>query len=387
MLGSYTKCCGCRACEQVCPTKAIIIQEDNEGFLRPHINENKCINCKLCEKHCDFNNEGQDLYSQPKKGYAAVAKDKKILDSSTSGGAFISICMAIEPEAIIYGCAYGDDLKVCHVRTEGVKNAGIFQKSKYVQSDVLDTYSMAKKDLDEGKTVIYSGTPCQIAGLKSFLRKNYERLYTIGLICHGIPSQKFFDSYINYLEKKNNMKITRYSFRERKLVLGETVKGIAFGNGEKRKFRSWGQDYFMNLYLKGKCYRADCYECVYANEQILRPEDITIGDCWNIEKQIPILNADKGVSTIIMNTKKAMSIVEPLGQYMDVYEVDVSILAKNNPNLTRPTKKCKERNEIYALLSKGNTFEEIVPKFVKRLGYSPLLKVGIGKIKKVIRRK
>ena len=309
MIGNFAKCCACRACEQICPQNAIEMKFDAEGFLYPHINWSKCIECQLCEKRCDFNND-LNLFPVPKKGYAATAKNSAVLNSSTSGGAFVSICNAINPDAIIYGCAFQNGLNVCQTRVEGIQNINIFQKSKYVQSDTKDTFRLAEQDLKNHKTVIYSGTPCQIAGLKAYLGKEYDNLYTIGLICHGVPSQKLFDRYIDYLQEKHRIKITKYSFRERNELLGDIQLGISFGNDKKEIRRGWNQDYFMNLFLTGKCYRNDCYTCKYANKDARRPEDFTIGDCWKIEETIQELDAAKGVSTILFNTQRAIDTID-----------------------------------------------------------------------------
>ena len=381
MIGNFDKCCACRTCEQLCPTHAIKMKYNSEGFLYPHIDKSKCIGCKLCENRCDFNND-LNLFSVPKKGYAATAKNSAVLNSSTSDGAFVSICNAINPDAIIYGCAFQNGLNVCQTRVEGIQNINIFQKSKYVQSDTKDTFRLAEQDLKNHKTVIYSGTPCQIAGLKAYLGKEYDNLYTIGLICHGVPSQKLFDRYIDYLQEKHRIKITKYSFRERNELLGDIQLGISFGNDKKEIRRGWNQDYFMNLFLTGKCYRNDCYTCKYANKDARRPEDFTIGDCWKIEETIQELDAAKGVSTILFNTQRAIDTIDRLHKYMNLYEVETQILIKNNPNLIMPTKLNPVRNEIYKALSEEIPFKKFAPMFVKRLGYPHMLRAIYKKFKR-----
>ena len=359
------------------------MKSDEDGFFVATLtNNDKCINCGKCKKVCDFNYPDSKRYNTPKRVFAAVTRRKDIHEASSSGGAFVSICETIPDLDVVYGCSFINKLEVAHVRVEYSENLQKLQKSKYVQSNTKNTFSECLNDLASGKTVLYSGTPCQIAGLKGFLGRDYENLITIGLVCHGVPSQKLFDNYITDLENKYKMSITEYSFRDRHVLLGDTEIGIRFGNGHISKHLGWAQDRFMNIYLRGLCYRKDCYSCIYANEDIRRPEDITIADCWNAKDIAPKLYSETGVSTVIFNTEKSLEVLKKLQNNMECYEISIVDFAKDNTNLVKPTKNSIERDQIYLRMNEGKSFSENVDLFVKRLGYPHVLKVIVNIIRK-----
>lgn len=364
-------CCGCRACETICPVKAISMREDNDGFLLPEIDNRLCVNCGKCDDVCSFTAFNADENSCiPKAAVAGIAINKVILSNSSSGGAFTSLCYAIEEfvgeHCVIYGATLDDKLNVHHVRIDNISHIHNIQKSKYVQSDLRDVLTLAKKDIKDGKYVIFSGTPCQVAGLRNVIDRNNDKLFTIDLICHGVPSQKFFDSYIDWLS--NNKTVSNYSFRSRETILGDTSVGIEYCINGKRVFKGWGQDPFMNVYLKGYCYRESCYVCPFANEEIRRFSDFTIADCWGIEKEYPELDSSKGVSSILFNTQKAIEVKTSLSNYMDMYEIDLDFVKNNNSNLVKPNARPSERHLLYESLNKKMSFKKNVDQVIKKYG-------------------
>ena len=193
----YEKCTGCGACVQRCPKRCISWTEREFGFRYPQIDKDACVNCGLCEKVCPIDKALE--VSAEQKAYAAVHKDDEVLAKSTSGGAFTAIADAIFAQGgIVYGVAMLDGMRVKHIRTSGKDDFEGLRSSKYLQSDTGTTYQMVEQDLKQGKTVLYSGTPCQIDGLKNFLGKDYENLYTADIVCHGVGSQAYFDKYMDY---------------------------------------------------------------------------------------------------------------------------------------------------------------------------------------------
>ena len=205
-------CIGCRSCEQVCPQKAIVMKENKEGFLYPYVEEGKCVNSSLCVKHCPTQSEKSNT-EIPRAVYAFRDKDDTQIMESASGGVGVLVAQkVIEKGGVAYGAAYDEQFNVKHIRIDDLKDLPKIQSSKYVQSDTNDTYSKVLSDLRAEKTVLFSGTPCQIDGLKSFLRQEYENLYTVDLICHGVPSPKFFKKYLEYQNQQEKGKVIYFNF-------------------------------------------------------------------------------------------------------------------------------------------------------------------------------
>ena len=192
-----SKCCGCRACEQICPIEIIHMEEDTEGFIYPQVGD-KCIECKLCEKVCPLLNDNKKLSEEfVPKVYAAHIKDEEILVNSSSGGIFTALAEAVlRQQGMVFGAAYNEEMNVEHICINKIDDLHKLRGSKYVQSNTLATYGQVKQILGKERYVLYVGTPCQIAGLKRYLGKVYERLITVDLVCHGTPSPKIFREYI-----------------------------------------------------------------------------------------------------------------------------------------------------------------------------------------------
>ena len=207
-------CTGCRACEQICPVKCITMKEDKEGFIFPYVDEEKCINCGLCKKKCPQIN--YKLEKRDSKVYAVKTKEKSISQNSTSAGiAYILGKYIIQNNGCVFGCTYNDVLEPIQIMVENEKDLEKLRGSKYVFSNTMHTYTQVKDVLEQQKKVLYVGTPCQIAGLKSFLGRDYEELLLVDIVCHGVPSAKIFKKYIEFLEKKYEKKVVNYEFRNK----------------------------------------------------------------------------------------------------------------------------------------------------------------------------
>lgn len=328
-------CCGCTACASVCALHAISMEPDALGFLYPKVDTEKCTNCGLCEKVCAFNsNYDKSLNLTQPLAYAARHKDMKEVETSRIGAAFIAISdYVLDNGGVVYGAGYTDHFRVIHKRATTKQERDEFKGSKYVQSDLNHVFLQIKKDLKDGLTVLFSGTPCQTAGLNSFIGKKLrEHLILVDIVCHGVPSPYIWKDYIAYLEKKHKDSICQVNFRDKQLF-GWTAhhETFKFSNmmGEKLIPKS-----FTYLFYEHIMFRLSCGVCPYTNTR--RPSDITIADFWGWEKTDPNINTDdKGVSLILINTKKGSMIFDSIKSQM------ITIPAKLDdclqPNLQHPS--------------------------------------------------
>lgn len=339
------KCSCCAACMNICPTQAITINSDADGFKFPEINNDLCIECGLCNKVCAFQNilvNGDG----PIATYAAINKNSDVLSASASGGIFGALAtLVIDQNGVVFGCAYNEDVEPEHICVDNLLDMKKVQGSKYVQSNINTTYKEAKRYLKDGRLVLFTGTPCQIAGLKSFLGKDYNNLITADIICHGVPSAKFFKGYINYLEDKLKGKVIDLKFRDKSKGWGHIEKVIYKKDGilkEKliRPFNSYYHSYFLNGYIL----RENCYECKYACSS--RIGDFTMGDYWGVNKAHPEIETKKGVSVFLVNSKKGIGLIDDLSKYLQLKESIFEQARVQNGPLNRPNVKNEKRDMI-----------------------------------------
>mgnify|MGYP001053716117 CR=1 FL=1 len=335
--GNKAECCGCGACLQICPKQCISMQPDEKGFLYPKIEESLCIHCDLCRKVCP-----EDPAVRPKgegepELYGAVHKDEKVLMESASGGAFPAIVDAFcDKNYVSFGVEYDKDMKVCHNYVTDKAQIGKFKKSKYVQSDTKETFRKAREFLEQGKKVLYTGTPCQISGLKAYLRKDYENLLTVDLICHGVASPELFADYITLMEEKFGQKVVWADMRGKEKRYGNwslinssvKVQNQAVHTNNISKA-------FVGTYLKTIGYRDACFSCSFY--PVPRASDITIGDLWGAETIMPELFDGRGISLILLNSDKGKSLLPEVQKRMKTKPVSLEEATKKNPNLSRPT--------------------------------------------------
>ena len=291
----YKACCGCGACYNKCPVGAITMQENEEGFLVPVIDKNKCTNCGLCVKVCPSLNVQYNNTDKP-ECYAAMADDE-IRMKSSSGGIFTLLAEDIlDKGGYVCGAAFDDNWDVHHIIVDNKNDLEKLRGSKYVQSDTEDCYKKIKKLLDEDKYVLFSGCPCQVAGLYSFLGKNYEKLYTVDILCHGSPSRGVWKKYLN--ENFNKNEIKKINFRDKnKIGWSCSHCTISTKNGDDIV-----TDDFTKLFHASINLRESCYDCKYSKKP--RPADITLGDFWGISEYKKDLNDDKGLSFVLTNNEK-----------------------------------------------------------------------------------
>lgn len=358
-------CCGCGACVQKCPKQCISFQEDNEGFLYPIVNETICIDCKLCEKVCPIINKlkPQEL---PKTLIALKHIDEKIRKTSSSGGAFTAIASKIiKNGGVVFGAQFNHNWKVIHSYTETIAGLDAFRGSKYVQSEIGNSYKEVELFLKSDRIVLFTGTPCQVSGLYNFLQKKYDNLYTLDFVCHGVPSPGVFRWYLQEelnrsanLNNKNTIPIPPIRSipkEEIKLPKGIKIQNIYFRdkingwkkynfslhltksleNGEKESL-IFSNNTLKNSYLYGFIsdiyLRPSCFKC--PTKSLTSSSDFTIGDFWGQEFYFPEFDNDTGVSAVIPNTPKAKDFINGLDNVL-LLQKPFNIFLKYNPSIAQ----------------------------------------------------
>lgn len=344
-------CCGCTACYAICPKGAITMQEDSEGFKYPAIDKSKCIDCGLCCKVCPLDKKLENVIA-PAASFACTAKDKNFARQSSSGGVFAILAnMYVKEQAVIYGAAFDDNLNVCHIRADKKDELKSLYTSKYVQSDMGNTFRQVKGDLDNGKKVLFAGTPCQVAGLKSYLQKDYLNLLSVDFICHGVPSPLVWQRYIIAMEKKLNNKITEISFRDKKDGWKNYYFKLSTANGDVF-YEKHGENIYMKGFLKDLYLRPSCYDCKF--KTLHRASDITLADFWGIEKILPEINVEKGVSLCWASSEKGDTILDKALKQTIYEQVDLNEAIKHNPSAITSVKRHKNRNKFFEDISKSD---------------------------------
>lgn len=338
-------CTGCSACYSSCPNGSIKMVADNEGFLYPEIS-GICINCGKCQRVCPRINKSDCSIDFSQKAYAAVSKNFKIWNRSSSGGAFSEICFAWGDDNTLFCGASWDKLYVKHVCVTGADKIAPLCKSKYISSDLGDSHKQIREHLEKGYKVLFCGTPCQVTGLKRFLNKEYDTLLLVDLICHGVGSPTVFSECIKSLEKDFSKKIVSYEFRSKKKVFDRDHIIKLFFEGNKQPTYITDNRY-LQLFVKQHCLRLSCGEnCIYRNEH--RQGDITIGDFKGLTKVFPYLDGSKkNYSTIVFNTPKGESLLGKLSDRMDLLPCSIEDIKQWNPLFYRHTYFSAQRNDFF----------------------------------------
>ncbi len=342
-LKSKYDCCGCSACVQACPKQCITMLPDSEGFLYPQIDYNQCINCCRCESACPIINIQEE--NQPIATFAAKNKNEGIRFKSSSGGIFTLIAEnTITNGGIVFGAKFNEKWEVVHDYTETIDGISAFRGSKYVQSQIGGNYKKAKKFLEEGREVLFSGTPCQIAGLHRFLNKKYDNLLTIDIICHGVPSPMIWQKYIHQYQQQNP--IANISFRDKTngwknyefLLCNDNDNDNETVFREKRH-----QNIYMNLFLSDLCLRPSCQQCPGKSGR--SHSDITIADFWGVEQLYPEFDDDKGTNLVLVNSGKGDNLFKSLN--CNKIQVNFSTAIKYNPSYYKSVSEPKYRTYFF----------------------------------------
>lgn len=356
-------CTGCTACASVCPKSCIEMKADKEGFLYPHVNEDLCVNCDLCEKTCPVNNSPE--VEPICDAYVVRNKDVPTLIDSTSGGAFSAIANYVfDNGGVVYGVGVTSDLKIQHYGLTSAERERLaeLRGSKYVQSDLGNCFREIKAELENGILVCFSGTPCQVSGLKSYLKKPYSNLITVDLICKGTASPYVLEKYVEYQEKRQRAKIKTIRFRNKTYGYHSGTMKIEFENG-KVYYGSGRVDYMLKSYYKETCSRYSCYQCAFKCDQ--HCSDFTIFDCWHVEQLVPALRDDnKGYTNVIVQTEKGKQLIETLNRYWDFWSVDFQLMKEKDGIMMENSAKMNQNRPIFVDAVCKDGLETAVQKYI-----------------------
>lgn len=378
---NIVECTGCMACANVCAHRAIQVKTDNEGFDRPFVDETLCVDCGLCVKTCPINHHPN--VNKPIEIYSGWSSDEAVRINSSSGGAFTEIARPIlEQGGVVFGCTLNENLQAEHIYVESLKDLEHkLRGSKYVQSRIGNIYAQAKNFLRQGRKVLFSGTPCQIAGLKNYLRKNYDNLLTVDLICHGVPSPLIFEEYKKYIALAEKMNLTDVKFRCKKsswIFYNMTIKGHVEKNREEKVYTGrYYEDPYIRGFLNDIFLRPSCSCCKFTTIQ--RVADFTIADWWGYRR----FQGDsrdferKGVSLLFCNTDKAVELYkEKISLHFFANKRDLDDALKTNPSLVKPYHNDRVRNEFWndyfknGFISVKNKYMiKVKPKLITNIRY------------------
>lgn len=349
-------CCGCGSCAHQCPTQSITMIQDREGFLYPEVDELSCIKCGLCVKLCPILIEKHE--HMPIKAFAAVNPKENVREESSSGGIFTMIAQKIICEGgVVFGARWNKDWDAEHSFTETIEGLKDFRSSKYVQSNCRDCYQRVESFLKIGRKVLFSGTPCQVAALKTYLREEYENLLSIECVCHGVPSPGLWKKYLSEISKGRS--VVEINHRDKKTGWRNYSVVIRFDDGteiiQAHDNNPWVRALINNLTL-----RPSCHSCPFKYYNSYA--DITLGDLWGDQYLIPGQNEDKGISYVIIHTKKAESLCAeiPVLKNIPIYKA-----AYYNSALSVPSKVNKNRTQFFNLMAIGKPFEKTVLNLTK----------------------
>lgn len=360
-LATKETCCGCSACANKCPKTAISMQPDEGGFLNPIVDQSLCVECGACEKACPALGTKSDD-TERIDAYLIQHSDEEIRRQSTSGGAFTAFAQVILSEGgVIYGVIMTEDNMVKHDYVEKVEDLAKFRNSKYVQSQIGSTYTDIKKRLISGELVCFSGTPCQIAGLKYYLGKDYSNLFTIDVVCHAIPSPLVFSKYVA-LTKKRLPKAYKLVFRDKNRGYSYSMMAWYDKDGKNLYRASYELDEWYRLFLHDKCDRNSCYDCKYQNQP--RLSDITIWDCYNAHDICPEMDDNKGTTNVIVWTNKGADIICKARKYAKIVQIDSNLTYSSTINHKR--EKPEWSQETFYKDANSLPVEEFFGKYVPR---------------------
>lgn len=379
----YSLCTGCSACYSICPQSAISMVESDEGFLYPKINSKNCVNCSLCIKVCPIHKINKTTNANP-IFFAAINKNEIERYQSSSGGIFITIAkQIITDNGVVFGAKFAQDNTVIHSWTDKIDELYQFCGSKYVQSVIGECYKDCKTFLDEGRKVLFTGTPCQIEGLKKYLsekgkRLNLDNLVMIDFICHGVPAPLLWRKYLSFIKEKINYKyglIEKISFRNKKNGWKNFSLSFSFQNDFEYS-KSLDKDPYLKIFLKDIALRESCYRCPCRGVE--RESDLTIADFWGIEQFLPELNDDKGTSLVFYNTKQGEKLLSKISEICNFYEIKNKEVRNYNPAIEKSPIRPKERDCFYSDLNKYS-----LRKIIRKYATESLLLCMLGFVRRI----
>ena len=369
-------CTGCYACVTICPQQCITMKSDSEGFWYPAVDKESCLDCSLCEKVCPILQKEQ-VKNEP-KAYACYNKNEEIRMKSSSGGLFTLFAeQVIDHGGVVFGAGFDKEFSVLHSYVETKEELRKFRGAKYVQSKTSDTYKKAEEFLLQGRQVLFSGTPCQIGGLKSFLQKDYDNLICIDIFCHGVPSPKVWKKYVSYREIRADAPVRNITFRRKNN--GWKRYSIAFSFNNNMEYENaFDKDLYMQAFLHNICLRPSCYACNF--KTLCRQSDITLADFWGIENMFPEMDDDKGASLVLINSRKGELMFGKILNQMILKEVDINKAVSYNLAAINSVKQSPQRNNFFSKLEQL-PFDKLVKKYCKqKISVKMLIRAVLSKL-------
>lgn len=361
-ISEKSECCGCGACENICPKNAITMKADSEGFLYPEVERSRCIDCGQCEAVCPVKNHDSSPETK-NKVYGAQNTDERIRRQSSSGGIFYLLAKKhMENGGVVAGAAFDESFILHHQFASDINEVDKLLGSKYVQSKTGDIYKKVRNYLDSGIPVLFSGTSCQVEALKSFLRKPYHNLTTVDIICHGVPSPLLWEKYKKWISAKfDNQEIQGVSFRDKSSGWKKYSVTVNFKNKSQYSVRL-GDDAFMKAFLNDFCLRPSCYSCSFKG--VDRISDITLGDFWGVAKVVPELDDNKGTSLVITHSDRGEAVFRQIQDHLINVPADSASALKSNPAALYSCKLPPCRTAFMQELQ-ANDFEFVYNKYLK----------------------
>ena len=367
-------CTGCTACMNICPKGAISFKEGKDGFKYPVIDQDKCIDCGLCKKACPVLNTKEN--NSLNKCYVGYNKDSNERLNASSGSIFSLIAnYVLDNNGIVVGAAFDENNHLNHIAIESKELLGPLRKSKYLQSDLNNIFTYVKEQIKTRK-VLFVGTPCQVAGIKSFI-KNSDNLITIDLFCHGVPSPKLFKKYIEELENRNNDKLVNYDFRDNSTGWDSYSNKAIFKNKEIKEQSK--DNSYMKLFLSDIALRESCYNCNFKLGN--KYSDITLGDFWGIKNHYSEMYNKEGVSAIIINTELGKEVFNDIKDSLEYKECELDKIVSGNPSLIVSSKRPRKRMEVFNDID-NTSFTKLYKKYYKN---NNILKRLKNKLRKIIK--
>ena len=382
-------CTGCGACAAACPVACIRMEADAEGFLRPIVDPDKCIACGRCSQICPILEASQQICDET-VAYAAVNSDAQIRYNSTSGGVFSLLCQWIfERGGIVYGAAYDEKFDVVHCSAENMEQVHKLRGAKYAQSHLGDCYTQVQRQLEAGRYVLFSGTPCQVGGLRAYLGKDYEKLLLVDLICHGVPSPKVWQHYIAYrsIQDAQGEKPTAINLRSKET--GWPRYSIRFDYPGGQLYSAYNfQDPYLRGFVGNLYLRPSCYDCRFKGST--RISDFTLGDYWGVWEQKPEYHDEKGTSLVLLHTEKAKQCWEQIAGQLKAEQVDTQEALKDNPSALESSERPNAR-EIFFACYENEDFSQLISRILpvkketKKTIWYKLIRLPYRVMKKVVR--
>ena len=362
------------------------MRADEEGFLYPHIDEETCIHCGLCVKVCQIFQKQADENRIPAEAFACVNPCGEDRMASSSGGVFILLARyVISRGGYVFGAAFDEHMELAHACASTMEGCRAFMGSKYLQSRIGTSFSEAKQLLDAGKWVLFTGTPCQIHGLKLFLRKDYDTLLTADLACHGVPSPAVFRAYLRDLERGQRSGVAGFHFRSKRTGWKRYSVEAEFEDGTIESERQ-GDCPYMKGFLSDLYLRPHCYQCRNKGEN--RYADLTMGDYWGVEKKEPDFDDDRGTSVILTGTEKGKAVLAEIGAHLRMKKTDLDYVLRMNPSLARPVRANPRRQDFFSdFISEPDHLEKRLRPYLPRLSLRKRIKAALrSSVKQALKR-